>query len=164
MLPFIKSLFLTWRTINSSSLVKLPALVSINKHSFQKAVLLKGLALNKKLAFHRLTFVPNQECSYLTFKSFSIHVSALHFYIKVVHFVRLPASRREQFKHLFSRCLVLPEFMLSAPSFPGLGGQRLPQLYKQPTTCRMRVLKWARKQSACKKEVDLHTSCSFILP
>lgn len=92
-------LFLTLRTINSSSLVKLPALVSINKHSFRKAVLLKGLALNKKLTFQRLTFMPNQECNHLTFKSFSIHVFCLHFYSKVVHFLRLPASRRECFSH-----------------------------------------------------------------
>lgn len=114
-------LFLTSRTINSSSLVKLPALVSINKHSFRKAVLLKGLALNKKLTFQRLTFMPNQECNHLTFKSFSIHVFSLHFYAKGVHVVRLPASRREQFKDLFSLCLVLPVFILSAPSFSVIG-------------------------------------------
>lgn len=115
-------LFLTLRTINSSSLVKLPALVSINKHSFQKAVLLKGLALNKKLTFQRLTFMPNQKCNHLTFKSFSIHVFCLRFYAKEVHFVRLPASRREQFK--FS------VFILSAHSFSGFGDQHLPQLYR----------------------------------
>lgn len=102
-LPFIKRyLFLTLRTINSSSLVKLPALISINKQSFQKVVLLKGLALNKKLTFQRLIFMPNQECNHLRFKSFSIHVFCLHFYSKIVHFVRLPASRREHFKDLLS--------------------------------------------------------------
>lgn len=99
--------------INSSSLVKLPALVSISKHSLPKAGLLKGLALYKKLTFQRLTFLPNQEYNHLTFKSFSIHVF-WHFYFKVVHFVRLPASRRGQFKDWVSLYVVLPVFM-SAP-------------------------------------------------
>lgn len=123
-------LFLALRTINSSSLVTLLALVSINKHSFQKAVLLKGLALNKTLTFQRLTFMPNQECNHLTFKSFSIHVFCLHFCAKVVHFMRLPSSRRERFKDVFSLCLVLPVFTLSAPSFSGFSDQHLPQLYR----------------------------------
>lgn len=113
-------LFLTLRTINSS-LVKLPALVSINKHSFQKAVLLKGLALNKKLTFQRLTFMPNQECNHLTFKSFSIHVFRLHFYAKVVRFEA--TSKPKMIKDLFSLCLVLPIFILSAPSFSGSSDQ-----------------------------------------
>lgn len=121
-------LFLTLRTINSSSLVKLPALVSITKHSFQKAVLLKGLALNKRLTFQRLTFMPNQECNRLTFKSLSIHVFCLHFHAKAVRFVRLPASRREQFEDLFS-LLVLPQFIQSE-SFSGFSDQHLPRLYR----------------------------------
>lgn len=95
-------LFFTLSVINSSSLVKLPALESINKHSLPKAVCLKGLALYKKLTFQRLTFMPNQEYNCLTFKSLSIHVF-WHFYSKVVHFRRLPASR-ERFKDCFSLC------------------------------------------------------------
>lgn len=106
-------LFCTLSVINSNSLVKLPALVSINKHSLPKAGLLKGLALYKKLTFQRLTFLPNQEYNHLTFKSFSIHVF-WHFYSKVVHFVRLAASRRGQFKDWLSLYVVLPVFM-SAP-------------------------------------------------
>lgn len=118
-------LFLTLRTINGSSLIKLPALLLINKHSFQEVMLLKGLVLNKKLTFQRLTFMPNQECNHLTFKSFSIHVICLHFYAKEAHFVRLPISRIEQFQDLFSLCLVLPIFILSVPFFflPGFSDQ-----------------------------------------
>lgn len=110
-------LFLTLRTINGSSLIKLPALLLINKHSFQEVMLLKGLLLNKKLTFQRLTFMPNQECNHLTFKSFSIHVFCLHFYAKEVHFVRLPMSRMEQFQDLLSLCFILPVFIVSAPFF-----------------------------------------------
>lgn len=43
--------------------------------------------------------MPNQECNHLTFKSFSICVFCLHFCFEVVRFIRLPASRREQFSH-----------------------------------------------------------------
>lgn len=110
-------LFLTLRTINGSSLIKLPALLLINKHSFQEVMLLKGLLLNKKLTFQRLTFMPNQECNHLTFKSFSIHVFCLHFYAKEVHFVRLRMSRTEQFQDLLSLCFILPVFIVSAPFF-----------------------------------------------
>lgn len=67
-------LLFTLSVINSSSLVKLPALVSINKHPLPKAGHLKGLALYKKLTFQRLTFMPNQEYNHLTFKSSSIHI------------------------------------------------------------------------------------------
>lgn len=110
-------LFLTLRTINGSSLIKLPALLLINKHSFQEVMLLKGLVLNKKLTFQRLTFMPNQECNHLTFKSFSIHVFCLHFYAKEVHFVRLPMNRIEQLQDLLSLCFILPVFIVSAPFF-----------------------------------------------
>lgn len=99
-------LLFTLSVINSSSLVKLPALVSINKYPLPKAGHLKGLALYKKLTFQRLTFMPNQEYNHLTFKSFRIHVF-WHFYSKVVHFVRLPASRIEQFKDWLSVYLSL---------------------------------------------------------
>lgn len=123
-------LFLTSRTINGSSLVKLPASLLINKHSFQKVMPLKGLVLNKKLAFQRLIFMPNQKRNHLKFKSFSIPVFCLLFCAKVIRFVRLPASRIEQYKDPFSLCLLLPTFILSSPSFSGFSHQHLPQLYR----------------------------------
>lgn len=46
--------------------------------------------------------MPNQKCNHLKFKSFNIPVFCLLFYAKVVHFVRLPASRIEQYKDPFS--------------------------------------------------------------
>lgn len=49
-------LFLTSRTINGSSLVKLPASLLINKHSFQKVMPLKGLVLNKKTGISKIDF------------------------------------------------------------------------------------------------------------
>lgn len=116
-------LFLTSRTINGSSLVKLPASLLINKHSFQKVMPLKGLVLNKKLAFQRLIFMPNQKCNHLKFKSFSIPVFCLLFCAKVVRFARLPASR-------ILLCLLLPTFILSSPSFSGFSHQHLSQLYR----------------------------------
>lgn len=135
-------MFFTLSVINSSSLVKLPALISINTHSLPKAGHLKGLALYKKLTFQRLTFMPNQEYNHLAFKSFSIHVF-WHFYSKVVHFMRLPARRREQFKDWLSLYLVLLYlycqliFLISVISI-GSG------LYRLQTTCRKRF--WSRQQ------------------